>query len=108
MLILPMLFGAFRPPKPENRILLRYPLDGHEVHLFKPCNHLPSPGLCKVFELRMIVPEVEHFASPGPQGKIVAGPPGTGFGGRKGPSGMGKISTLGVLRLRAIKRCVTR
>ena len=29
MLILPMLFGAFRPPKPENRILLRYPLDGH-------------------------------------------------------------------------------
>ena len=29
MLILPMLFGAFRPPKPENRILLRYALDGH-------------------------------------------------------------------------------
>ena len=29
MLILPMLFGAFRPPKPENRIFLRYALDGH-------------------------------------------------------------------------------
>jgi hypothetical protein len=29
VLISPMLFGAFRPPKPENGILLRYPLDGH-------------------------------------------------------------------------------
>ena len=29
MLILPLLPGAFRPPKPENRILLRYALDGH-------------------------------------------------------------------------------
>ncbi len=27
-----------------------------------------------------------------------------GLGGRKGPNSMGKISTLGVLRLRAIKR----
>ena len=26
----------------------------------------------------------------------------------KGPTGMGKISTAGVLRLRAIKRCVAR
>jgi hypothetical protein len=32
----------------------------------------------------------------------------SGFGGRKGPNSMGKISTLGVLRLRATKRCVTR
>jgi hypothetical protein len=40
--------------------------------------------------------------------ETVAGPPGAGFGGRKAPSGMGKISTLEVLRLRAIKRCVTR
>ena len=43
-----------------------------------------------------------------PQGNTVAGPPGAGFGGRKGPNSMGKISTLGVLRLRATKRCVTR
>jgi hypothetical protein len=35
MLILPMLFGPFRPPKPENRILLRYPLDGHG-YIFHP------------------------------------------------------------------------
>jgi hypothetical protein len=27
----------------------------------------------------------------------------SGFGGRKGPSGMGKISTAGVLRLRATR-----
>jgi hypothetical protein len=33
---------------------------------------------------------------------------GAGFGGRKAPSSMGKISTLGVLRLRATKRCVMR
>ena len=32
----------------------------------------------------------------------------SGFGGRKGPNSMGEISILGVLRLRAIKRCVTR
>jgi predicted GIY-YIG superfamily endonuclease len=32
----------------------------------------------------------------------------SGFGGRKGPNSMGKISTFGVLRLRATKRCVTR
>jgi hypothetical protein len=30
----------------------------------------------------------------------------SGFGGRKGPNSMGKISTLGVLRLRAIKPSV--
>ena len=39
--------------------------------------------------------------------KIVAGPPGTGFGGRKAPNSMGKISTAEVLRLRATKHCVT-
>jgi predicted GIY-YIG superfamily endonuclease len=32
----------------------------------------------------------------------------SGFGGRKAPNSMGKISSLGVLRLRATKRCVTR
>ena len=29
VLILPMLFGAFRPPKPENMTRLRYAPDGH-------------------------------------------------------------------------------
>ncbi len=29
MLISPMLLGAFRPQKPENRIVLRYALNGH-------------------------------------------------------------------------------
>jgi hypothetical protein len=29
VLILPMLFEPFRPPKPENRIFPRYALDGH-------------------------------------------------------------------------------
>jgi hypothetical protein len=28
-LILSMLFGAFRPPTPDNRARLRYTLDGH-------------------------------------------------------------------------------
>jgi hypothetical protein len=36
----------------------------------------------------------------------VAGPLGAGFGGRKAPNSMGKISILGVLRLRAIKPSV--
>ena len=35
--------------------------------------------------------------------KMLAGP-----GGQKAPSSMGKLSTPEVLRLRAIKRCVTR
>jgi hypothetical protein len=51
VLILPMLFEPFRPPKPENRIFRRYALDGHgyifsfTVLIFHP------PGLCKIFEL---------------------------------------------------------
>jgi hypothetical protein len=32
----------------------------------------------------------------------------SGFGGRKGPSSIGEISTAEVLRLRATNRCVTR
>jgi hypothetical protein len=52
------------------------------------------------------VPNVAE--EPGGAGKILAGPPGAGFGGRKGPSSMDKKSTFGVLRLRATKRCVTR
>jgi len=51
MLILPMPFGAFQPPKPAYRILLRYPPDGRGYIFSCADNHLPSPGLCKVFEL---------------------------------------------------------
>jgi hypothetical protein len=61
VLILPMLFGAFRPPKPDNRIWC----DTHWVHLFMHCNHLPSPGLCKVFELEIDrANEVELLCAP--------------------------------------------
>jgi hypothetical protein len=56
-------------------------------HLFMHHNHLPSPGLCKVFALR-------KFSAPG---KNLAGP----HCGWKAPNSMGKISTAGVLRLRA-------
>ncbi len=49
MLILPMPFGAFQPPKPPYRILLRYPRAGHGYIFLMRCNHLPSPGTCKVF-----------------------------------------------------------
>jgi hypothetical protein len=39
--------------------------------------------------------------------KTMAGPRGAGFGGWEAPSGTSKISIVGVLRLRAIKGCVT-
>src|ERR1700691_5568655 len=44
VLILPMLLGAFRPPKPENRILLRYALDGHGY--ISSCTVFPERWLC--------------------------------------------------------------
>jgi hypothetical protein len=50
MLILPMPFGAFQPPKPAYRILLRYPPDGHG-YIFSCAVIIFHPGLCKVFEL---------------------------------------------------------
>ena len=51
MVILPMLLGAFRPPKPDNRMCR----DTHLwllVHLFMHCNHL-YPQICE--PLRSIV-----------------------------------------------------
>jgi hypothetical protein len=61
-----MLFEAFRPPKPENRILLRYPLDGHGYIFSCTVNIFHPQGLCKVFELGLDrANEVELlFASP--------------------------------------------
>src|ERR1700730_3861607 len=49
VLILPMLFEPFPPPKPENRIFRQCALDGHG-YIFS-CTHLPSPSLCEIFEL---------------------------------------------------------
>jgi hypothetical protein len=40
MLILPMLLGAFRPPKPENRILPAVRTRWSRVHLFMHSNHV--------------------------------------------------------------------
>jgi hypothetical protein len=53
---------------------------------------------------KMITVHEKMYPSSGYRSKILF----TGFGGGKGPNSMGKMSTVGVLRLRAIKRCVTR
>jgi hypothetical protein len=61
-----MLSGPFRPPKPENRILLRYPLDGHG-YIFSCAVIIFHPQVCaRVFELEIDrAHEVELlFASP--------------------------------------------
>jgi hypothetical protein len=68
---LPMRLGAFRPPRPENRILLRYALDGRG-YIFS-C--LSSPALGKIFALERIVRMRVELLVRGPnQGKTVAGP----------------------------------
>jgi hypothetical protein len=73
-----MPLGAFQPPKPENRILLRYALDGHG-YVF---SSLPSPTLGKILELGMDHANKVELLVRGPnQGKTVAGSPGVGFGG---------------------------
>jgi hypothetical protein len=79
--ILPMLFGAFRPPKPGKRLLLRYHL--MVMGTFSCTNPLLSPGL------RGLVLGLRER-----QWRV----PGAGFGGAKAPNSMGKISTVGVLR----------
>jgi hypothetical protein len=48
-----MLFGAFRPPNPENRILRSVRTRWSRIHLFMRCNHLLSPFLCEVFKLKI-------------------------------------------------------
>ena len=50
MLILSMLFGAFRPPKPENRIFPRYALDGHG-YIFSRTVIIFHPQVCARSEL---------------------------------------------------------
>jgi hypothetical protein len=56
-------------------------------------SHLPSAG-----HRTQRDPARSWFSSPR---KTVADPSGAGFGGRKAPCSMGKISVAGVLRLRA-------
>jgi hypothetical protein len=60
-----MLFGPFRPPKPENRILLRYPLDGHG-YIFSCTVIIFHPQVCaRSLNSGLIVPmRLLLFASP--------------------------------------------
>jgi hypothetical protein len=63
VLILPMLFGPFRPPKPENRILLRYPLDGHG-YIFSCTVIIFHPQVCaRSWNSGLIVPMRLSFFS---------------------------------------------
>jgi hypothetical protein len=78
VLILPMLLGAFQPPKPDNKIRCGSHLMVTRTS-FTHCNLLLSPCLCRVFEL-----EIDRTD------ETVAGPAGAGFGGLKAPSGMGE------------------
>jgi hypothetical protein len=69
MLILPMPFGAFQPPKPAYRILLRYPPDGHgyifscAVIIFHPqvCAGSFNSGLMNDVKLLFASPAFELF-----------------------------------------------
>ena len=83
MLILALLLRAFQPPKPASRGELPLSFPGAENK--NRCILLCSVGYIYVAQI-----------------------PFSGFGGRKGTSSRGKMSILEVLRLRAIKPCVTR
>jgi hypothetical protein len=85
-----MPLGAFRPPKPENRILLRYALDGHEVHV--------TARQSKMLAVLVLGPRERPWRVRQVRASVV----------EKLRAAMGKISALGVLRLRAIKRSVRR
>jgi hypothetical protein len=86
VLILPTLLGPFQPPKPA------------------------SGGPATVFPLGRVLRTCWHLAMSGGHIYILSSHTGTlyagrilllGLGGRKAPNSMGKISTAGVLRLRA-------
>jgi hypothetical protein len=83
VLILPMVFGAFRPPKPDNRICC-------DTHLIVTGTSFHALDASK---LLVLGPREKPWPA-----SVVEKPPNT----------MGKISTAEVLRLRATKRCVTR
>jgi hypothetical protein len=94
VLSLPRLFEAFRPSKPENRILLGYSLDAH--------GYISS---CTVI---LFYPQVWRCLFSAPR-KDSGGPArAAGFSGRKAPSGMGRISIAEVLRLRAMAIAIYR
>jgi hypothetical protein len=103
VLISPMPLGAFRPPKPENRILLGYALDGHghicscTVIIFHPqvCAKALNSGLIVRMRLSLFSRRQPLSCCPlrwlceclrksgsscsRPQGKTVAGPPRCGL-----------------------------
>jgi hypothetical protein len=99
VLILPMLFERFRPPKPApggpDTVFPR----GREQELVASCDvrrpHLHSRQLYKrALHWRYQQPRDHQVRT---AGRILF----SGLGGRKAPNSMDKISTAGVLRLRA-------
>jgi hypothetical protein len=94
VLILPMLFGAFQPPSPHRRPRYSLSLGPRTKKLVASCNirrlHLHSRRPYRhALHVRVTI-------KCGSQQILLSG-----FGGRKAPSSMGKLSTAGVLRLRA-------
>jgi hypothetical protein len=75
VLALPMPLGAFQPPKPENRILLRYALDGHG-YIFSCLPSLSGQNLCTRMDGAK---EVELLVRGPNPGKTVTGPPRCGL-----------------------------
>jgi hypothetical protein len=59
-----MLLGVFNT-EPREQNPPWYALDGHGNIFFMHCNHLPTPGLCQIFELGIDrANEVELFFAP--------------------------------------------
>ena len=90
VLILPMLFGPFRPPKPEIQV-------AGDANVKRACMAAENVDVA-AGQVLVFGPRERPWRVPQMRASVV----------EKVPSGMGKISSLGVLRLRAIKRCVTR
>jgi hypothetical protein len=105
VLIFPMLLGAFQPPSPMTGYCdTHWMVTGTSFAAAENVN--VGAGHSKM----------QQVLGSRPQGKTVAGPLGPGLGGRKVPSGIGKISTAEVpsatLRTGSStprhKRCITR
>ena len=99
MFILSRRFPAFRPPDPRTRfsvVLLNAKIQvAGDAKLKRAEDVDVAAGHSKTLP----------FFALGP-GKNRGGSPGAGFGGGKGTNGMGRTSSPGVLRLRAIKPSV--
>jgi hypothetical protein len=90
-----MVARSFSTTEAREQDLLRYALDGHG-YIFSCTLIIFHPQVCA------------RSLNSGLTGKTVAEPPVRALVVEKLRAAMGKISTAGVLRLRAIKRCVTR